>query len=109
MYQLHFFLTVNNAGIAGPSILEATDLDIFRKMFETNFFGVVRLTQEVLPIMKSQRSGRIVNISSIAGFAGNIYDFMLIGLHLFSNAAQFTYQKSLGNKLKSMYLILNEV
>lgn len=63
-------ILVNNAGIAGPCILEATDLDIFRKMFETNFFGVVRLTQEVLPIMKSQRSGRIVNISSIAGFAG---------------------------------------
>nr|XP_054764918.1 retinol dehydrogenase 8-like [Lytechinus pictus] len=63
-------ILVNNAGIAGPCILEATDLNIFRKMFETNFFGAVRLTQEVLPIMKKQRSGRIVNISSIAGFAG---------------------------------------
>ncbi|XP_011671425.1 retinol dehydrogenase 8 [Strongylocentrotus purpuratus] len=63
-------ILVNNAGIAGLCVLEATDLDIFRKMFETNFFGVVRLTQEVLPIMKSQRSGRIVNISSIGGFAG---------------------------------------
>lgn len=82
MYQLQFFFslffkTVNNAGIAGPCILEATDLDIFRKMFETNFFGVVRLTQEVLPIMKSQRSGRIVNISSIAGFAGNLILYLI--------------------------------
>lgn len=61
---------VNNAGLAAQSVLEVTSLDTFRQMFEPNFFGVVRVTQEVLPIMKKQRSGRIVNVSSTMGIVG---------------------------------------
>ena len=58
---------VNNAGIGGGGPLEDVPVDWARTMFETNYFGVIRMTQAVLPGMRQQRGGVIVNISSIAG------------------------------------------
>ncbi|MFB5619381.1 MAG: SDR family NAD(P)-dependent oxidoreductase, partial [Candidatus Nitrosomaritimum aestuariumsis] len=49
---------------------EDVSVDDFRKQFETNFFSVVRIIQEVAPIMREQNSGIIVNISSVAGRMG---------------------------------------
>jgi NAD(P)-dependent dehydrogenase (short-subunit alcohol dehydrogenase family) len=61
---------VNNAGYGLFSPIEDVTLDQIKKQFETNFFGVVRLTKEVLPIMRKQRKGTIVNVSSGAGRVG---------------------------------------
>lgn len=58
---------VNNAGIGGASPLELTPEDEHRAMFETNYFGVVRCIQAVLPSMRERRRGTIVNITSMAG------------------------------------------
>jgi len=58
---------VNNAGYAQSGAIEAVPIERIRRQFETNFFGLVRLTQAVLPAMRAQRSGRIVNLSSIGG------------------------------------------
>jgi NAD(P)-dependent dehydrogenase (short-subunit alcohol dehydrogenase family) len=58
---------VNNAGIAIVAPMEEIDLRDLRRQFETNFFGVVRVTQRVLPEMRARRRGRIVNMSSVSG------------------------------------------
>jgi short-subunit dehydrogenase len=58
---------VNNAGYGEYGTIEETDLDSVRKMFETNVFGLARLTQLVLPGMRAAGKGRIVNIGSMGG------------------------------------------
>ncbi|XP_011675127.1 retinol dehydrogenase 8-like [Strongylocentrotus purpuratus] len=63
-------LVINNAGIASFSPIEYHPLADVRDVFETNFFGVVRMMQAVLPHMKEQRSGHIINVSTIGGVLG---------------------------------------
>jgi NAD(P)-dependent dehydrogenase (short-subunit alcohol dehydrogenase family) len=58
---------INNAGYAQGGAIEAVPIDRVRRQFETNVFGMIRLTQLVLPKMRAQRSGRIVNLSSMGG------------------------------------------
>lgn len=58
---------VNNAGYGSFGALEDVPLDEARAQFEVNIFGLARLTQLVLPIMREQRDGYIVNISSVGG------------------------------------------
>lgn len=55
---------INNAGFAIGNTVENTNLDLARKLFETNFFRVVQLCQLCIPIMRKQSGGTIVNISS---------------------------------------------
>ncbi|OAN66588.1 SDR family oxidoreductase [Sphingomonas sp. TDK1] len=61
---------VNNAGYARIAPFEQTDPASFRDQIETNLFGVVNLTRAVLPIMRAQREGTIINISSVGGRVG---------------------------------------
>jgi NAD(P)-dependent dehydrogenase (short-subunit alcohol dehydrogenase family) len=61
---------VNNAGFALGGFSEELSIEDYRNQFETNFFGVIAITQAVLPFMREKGSGRIVNISSISGKIG---------------------------------------
>ena len=58
---------VNNAGYSQSGAIETVPMESVRRQFETNVFGLIRMCQLVLPGMRRQRSGRIVNISSIGG------------------------------------------
>lgn len=58
---------VNNAGNNIAGAVEDLSIEEFKEQFETNFFGLIRVTKEVLPIMRKQRRGIIVNLSSIVG------------------------------------------
>ena len=61
---------VNNAGYGSYGALEDVPLDEARRQFDVNIFGLARLTQLVLPAMRAQRSGLIVNVSSVGGKLG---------------------------------------
>ncbi len=58
---------VNNAGIERMGSVEELPLSEFRAVMETNYFGVIRCTQAVLPAMRERRSGCIINVASVAG------------------------------------------
>ncbi|WP_066064702.1 oxidoreductase [Neobacillus soli] len=58
---------VNNAGYAGAGFVEEITMDEYRKQFETNVFGVIAVTKAVLPLMRRQGQGKIINVSSISG------------------------------------------
>jgi NAD(P)-dependent dehydrogenase (short-subunit alcohol dehydrogenase family) len=84
---------VNNAGYSQSGAVESLDLDAVRTQFETNVFGLVRMCQLVLPGMRRQGFGRIVNISSIGGKlvfpGGGAYHGTKHAVEAFSDALRF--------------------
>jgi len=64
----HIDVLVNNAGFGLFGAVEETSLAEARAQLETNFWGAVRLTDQVLPSMRERRSGRIINVTSVLGF-----------------------------------------
>jgi NAD(P)-dependent dehydrogenase (short-subunit alcohol dehydrogenase family) len=78
----HIDVLVNNAGIGYFGAVEESEEDEYRRMFEINFFGLVAMTNAVLPYMRGQHSGHIVNVASIGGLVG----FPGVGLY---NATKF--------------------
>lgn len=81
---------VNNAGVGFVGAIEETSIEETRKVFEANFFGTLKLTQAVLPYMRKEQNGHIVQISSHGGikaFAGfGIYNASKFALEGFSEA-----------------------
>ena len=61
---------VNNAGYGLLGALEDLSIEEIKAQFETNFFGVVRVTQQVIPVMRKQNAGTIINVSSVGGRIG---------------------------------------
>ncbi len=59
---------INNAGLVYVGVVEDLRMEDWRRQFETNFFGVIRVTQAVLPQMRERRKGRILMMSSVSGF-----------------------------------------
>jgi NAD(P)-dependent dehydrogenase (short-subunit alcohol dehydrogenase family) len=66
----HLDVLVNNAGVMHLGVVEETTIDEARAVLETNLFGVVRLTNAVLPHMRARRRGRIINVGSAAAWVG---------------------------------------
>ncbi|WOA55121.1 MULTISPECIES: oxidoreductase [Bacillus] len=63
-------ILINNAGYANGGFVEEIPVEEYRKQFETNLFGAISITQLVLPYMREQKNGKIINISSISGQVG---------------------------------------
>jgi NAD(P)-dependent dehydrogenase (short-subunit alcohol dehydrogenase family) len=59
---------INNAGVGYMSVVEELKLEDLQKQYDTNIFGVIRVTQAILPHMRQRRTGRILMMSSVAGF-----------------------------------------
>lgn len=83
-------VVVNNAGFGFAGAIEETSMSEIREVFEANFFGTLQLTQSVLPLLRKQRSGHIIQISSHGGikaFPGfGIYNASKFALEGFSEA-----------------------
>lgn len=66
-------VVINNAAYGLIGSLETININQIKKMYNTNVFGTINVIKKVIPIMKKQRSGKIINISSIAGIIGKKY------------------------------------
>src|SRR3954452_16651655 len=90
-------ILVNNAGYSQSGAVESIPMDAVRKQFETNVFGLVRLCQLVLPGMRAQRWGRIVNISSVGGRlvfpGGGYYHATKYAVEAISDAMRFEVER----------------
>lgn len=89
-------LLINNAGYAQGGFSEELTVDEYRAQFETNFFGVISVTNAVLPPMRKQKSGKIINMSSISGRFG----FPGLSAYVASKYALEGYSESLRLELK---------
>ena len=87
---------VNNAGYSLMGALEETSVDEARQQFETNLFGVLRVTNAILPGMRQQSFGRIVNISSVLGFLPAPY----LGIYAASKHAVEGYTETLDHEIR---------
>jgi NAD(P)-dependent dehydrogenase (short-subunit alcohol dehydrogenase family) len=91
-------LLVNNAGFGvAPAGAEESSLEQARAIFETNFFGIVRMTRAVVPHMRKQGGGRIVNIGSVLGFLPMPYG----ALYAATKHAIEGYSESLDHELRT--------
>jgi NAD(P)-dependent dehydrogenase (short-subunit alcohol dehydrogenase family) len=89
-------VVVNNAGVGVFGAAEESSIAQAQELFDTNFFGVIRVTNEVLPHLRAQRSGRIINISSVLGFLPAPYG----ALYAASKHAVEGYSESLDHETR---------
>src|SRR5213075_411086 len=91
-------LLVNNAGFGvAPASAEESSIEQARAIFDTNFFGIVRMTRAVVPHMRHRRSGRIINIGSVLGFLPMPYG----ALYAATKHAIEGYSESLDHELRT--------
>jgi NAD(P)-dependent dehydrogenase (short-subunit alcohol dehydrogenase family) len=91
-------LLVNNAGFSTePAGAEESSIEQARSIFDTNFFGIVRMTRAVVPHMRRQGSGRIINIGSVLGFLPAPY----MALYAATKHAIEGYSESLDHELRT--------
>jgi NAD(P)-dependent dehydrogenase (short-subunit alcohol dehydrogenase family) len=91
-------LLVNNAGFGvAPAGAEESSIDQAKAIFETNFFGLIRMTRAVVPHMRRQGNGRIINISSVLGFLPMPYG----ALYAATKHAVEGYSESLDHELRT--------
>lgn len=91
-------LLVNNAGIGVvPAAAEESSIFQAQAIFDTNFFGLVRMVQAVVPHMRKQKSGRIINIGSVLGFLPMPY----MALYVATKHAVAGYSESLDHELRT--------
>jgi len=91
-------LLVNNAGFSvAPAGAEESSMEQARSIFDTNFFGIVRMTRAVVPHMRHQAAGRIINIGSILGFLPRPYN----ALYAATKHAIEGYSESLDHELRT--------
>ena len=91
-------LLVNNAGFGvAPAGAEESSMEQAKAIFETNFFGLVRMTRAVVPHMRRQGSGRIINIGSVLGFLPMPYG----ALYAATKHAVEGYSESLDHELRT--------
>lgn len=91
-------LLVNNAGFGvAPAGAEESSIEQARSIFETNFFGLIRMTRAVLPQMRRQGSGHIINIGSVLGFLPMPYG----ALYAATKHAVEGYSESLDHELRT--------
>lgn len=91
-------LLVNNAGVGLFGGAEESSLDQARMLFDVNVFGVIRMTNAVLPIMRRQEKGRIINLSSAHGFIPAPY----FSLYSATKHAVEGYSQSLDHELRTL-------
>ncbi|MBI1279101.1 MAG: SDR family NAD(P)-dependent oxidoreductase [Anaerolineaceae bacterium] len=92
----HIDILINNAGHNISGAVEEASAEDARQLFETNFFGVIRMTSAVLPYMRQAKRGHIINISSLAGIIGVPY----LGMYVASKHALEGYSTSLRYELR---------
>jgi NAD(P)-dependent dehydrogenase (short-subunit alcohol dehydrogenase family) len=68
--DLRLWAVVNNAGVAPLGYVDWMSMDYFQKAMDVNYFGLVRTTKALLPLLKKTKNSRIINISSVAGLGG---------------------------------------
>jgi len=91
-------LLVNNAGFGiAPGAAEESSIEQAHSIFETNFFGIVRMTRAVVPQMRRQKAGRIINIGSVLGFLPAPY----AALYAATKHAVEGYSESLDHELRT--------
>ncbi|MDP2088039.1 MAG: SDR family oxidoreductase [Flavobacteriaceae bacterium] len=98
-------ILINNAGkgVAGP--IEETPLEEIKAAFDTNFYGLINVTKAVLPQMRQQKSGLIINISSIAGYMGLPYR----GIYSASKSAVSVISEALSSEVQQFGIKIVDV
>ena len=98
-------ILVNNAGYLLDGAIEETSIQEAKSQFETNFFGTVRMVKAVLPIMRKQGNGQIINMSSLAGTIALPFS----GFYSAGKAAILAYSEALRHEVKSFNIKVSTV
>ena len=93
---------VNNAGITRDGLLMRMNSEDFTKVIDVNLVGTFNVTRNVIPLMIKQRSGRIINIASVVGIAGNTN-------YAASKAGIIGFTKSLAKEVASRNILINAI